>query len=87
MFNFRCGFSRSGVHLRFCIASKLQVMVLTPGEVCCSTDDTLSSNCQLHSTSKYKIGKNTVKLSNVRNGLSVRNESKLHNDEILKETK
>ena len=47
-------------------------------------DDTGYQNCQLHNTSKYEISKNTAKLSNVRNGLSVGNENKLHTDEIFK---
>lgn len=47
-------------------------------------DDTGYQNCQLHNTSEYETSKNTAKLSNVRNGLSVGNESKLHTDEIFK---
>lgn len=62
---------RSGVCSRWC-------------PVCWSTDDSEQHNCQLHSTSEYETGKNTAKLSNVRNGLSVGNESKLHAYEIFK---
>ena len=47
-------------------------------------DNTGYQNRQLHNTSEYEMSKNTAKLSNVRNGLSAGNESKLHTDEIFK---